>query len=86
MQVGKEGGSSAARASIEVQEDTLDRVRTICLALPEVTVRVDASLTRTTQLVVPTAGRDCGKENCSRYRAGVVPFTRTNVLVIWLWS
>jgi YjbR len=32
---------------VEVPEDILERVRTLCLALPEVTVRVDASLTRT---------------------------------------
>jgi hypothetical protein len=31
---------------IEVPEDTFWRVSTLCLALPEVTVRVDASLTR----------------------------------------
>jgi predicted DNA-binding protein (MmcQ/YjbR family) len=32
---------------VEVPEDILARVRTLCLALPEATVRVDASLTRT---------------------------------------
>jgi predicted DNA-binding protein (MmcQ/YjbR family) len=32
---------------IEVPADILERIRTLCLALPEVTVRVDASLTRT---------------------------------------
>jgi YjbR len=48
-----DGGSSAAgpsaRASapVEVPEDIFERVRTLCLALPEVTVRVDGSLTRT---------------------------------------
>jgi hypothetical protein len=31
---------------IEVPEDIFRRVSTLCLALPEVTVRVDASLTR----------------------------------------
>jgi hypothetical protein len=31
---------------IEVPEDVFERVSTLCLALPEVTVRVDASLTR----------------------------------------
>jgi hypothetical protein len=34
-------------APVEVPEDMVERVRTICLALPEVTVRVDRSLTRT---------------------------------------
>ncbi len=42
-----DGGSSAARRSarasapVEVPEDIDERVRTLCLALPEVTVRVD---------------------------------------------
>jgi len=31
---------------IEVPEDIVERIRTLCLALPEVTVRVDASLSR----------------------------------------
>ena len=31
---------------VEVPEDILERVSRLCLALPEVTVRVDASLTR----------------------------------------
>ena len=31
---------------VEVPEDIVERVRTLCLALPEVTVRVDGSLTR----------------------------------------
>jgi hypothetical protein len=50
---GNDGGSPAARRSarasapIEVPEDIVERVRTLCLALPEVTVRVDGSLTRT---------------------------------------
>ena len=35
------------RAAVEVPEDIVERVRTICLALPEVTVRVDYSRTRT---------------------------------------
>jgi hypothetical protein len=35
------------RAPIEVPEDILGRVSALCLALPEVTVRVDASLIRT---------------------------------------
>jgi hypothetical protein len=34
-------------APVEVPEDIEERVRTLCLALPEVTVRVDYSLTRT---------------------------------------
>ena len=34
-------------APIEVPEDIVERVRTLCLALPEVTVRVDGSRTRT---------------------------------------
>jgi YjbR len=32
---------------VEVPEDIVERIRALCLALPEVTVRVDASLTRT---------------------------------------
>jgi len=50
---GNDGGSPAERhsarasAAIEVPEDILERVRTLCLALPEVTVRVDGSLTST---------------------------------------
>jgi hypothetical protein len=34
-------------APVEVPDDILERVRTLCLALPEVTVRIDYSLTRT---------------------------------------
>jgi predicted DNA-binding protein (MmcQ/YjbR family) len=34
------------KAPVEVPEDIVERVRTLCLALPEVTVRVDYSLTR----------------------------------------
>jgi hypothetical protein len=34
-------------APVEVPEDVVERVRALCLALPEVTVRVDPSLTRT---------------------------------------
>lgn len=34
-------------APVEVPEDIFERVRTVCLALPEVTVRVDLSLVRT---------------------------------------
>jgi hypothetical protein len=33
-------------APIEVLEDIVERVRTLCLALPEVTVRIDCSLIR----------------------------------------
>jgi hypothetical protein len=50
---GNDGGSPAPRRSarasapIEVPEDIVERVRTLCLALPEVTVRVDGSLTTT---------------------------------------
>jgi hypothetical protein len=36
-----------ASAPVEVPEDAVERVRTLCLALPEVTVRVDASRIRT---------------------------------------
>ena len=32
---------SRVRAPVEVPEDIVERVRTLCLALPEVTVRVD---------------------------------------------
>jgi predicted DNA-binding protein (MmcQ/YjbR family) len=34
-------------ATVEVPEGIGERIRTLCLALPEVTVRVDYSLTRT---------------------------------------
>jgi hypothetical protein len=34
-------------APVEIPEVIVDRIRTLCLALPEVTVRVDDSLTRT---------------------------------------
>ena len=53
MRQGNDGGPPAARRSasasapIEVPEGIAERVRTLCLALPEVTVRVDGSLTRT---------------------------------------
>ncbi len=52
MRRGNERGSSAARraargtAPIEVPGDIEERVRALCLALPEVTVRVDESRTR----------------------------------------
>jgi len=39
--------SAGAGAPIEVPEDIFERVRTLCLALPKVTVRVDGSRTRT---------------------------------------
>jgi hypothetical protein len=35
------------RPPVEVPEDIAERVRAICLALPEVTTRVDHSMTRT---------------------------------------
>jgi hypothetical protein len=46
---GVNGTNSDAPASspIEIPEYIFERVSTLCLALPEVTVRVDASLTRT---------------------------------------
>jgi predicted DNA-binding protein (MmcQ/YjbR family) len=34
------------RAPVELPEDIVERIRTLCLALPEVTVRVDESLSR----------------------------------------
>jgi hypothetical protein len=34
-------------APVEVPEDIVERIRALCLALPEVTVRVDDPLTRT---------------------------------------
>jgi hypothetical protein len=34
-------------APVEVPEVIVERIRTLCLALPEVTVRIDGSLTRT---------------------------------------
>ena len=40
---GNDGGTSPP---IEVPADIFERISTLCLALPEVTVRVDASLTR----------------------------------------
>ncbi len=39
--------NAEASAPIEVPEDIVEQVRTLCLALPEVTVRVDGSLVRT---------------------------------------
>ena len=48
-QVNDDGSSAARRrdrasAPVEVPEDIVERVSTLCLALPEVTVRVDESL------------------------------------------
>jgi predicted DNA-binding protein (MmcQ/YjbR family) len=37
---------STVSPPVEIPDDILERVRTLCLALPEVRVRVDASLTR----------------------------------------
>jgi predicted DNA-binding protein (MmcQ/YjbR family) len=39
-------GGSRVSAPVEVPEDIAERIRALCLALPEVTVRVDESLTR----------------------------------------
>jgi len=36
---------SHVKTPVEIPEDIVERVRALCLALPEVTVRVDASLT-----------------------------------------
>ena len=44
--VSNTASDAGANSPIEVPEDILERVSTLCLALPEVTVRVDASLTR----------------------------------------
>ena len=41
MRPGNDGG-----APVEVPEDIVERIRALCLALPEVAVRVDGSLTR----------------------------------------
>jgi YjbR len=41
-----QGATSRVSAAVEVPEDIVERIRTLCLALPEVTVRVDRSLTR----------------------------------------
>ena len=43
----KRESDDGVRRPVEVPEDIDERVRTLCLALPEVTVRVDHSLTRT---------------------------------------
>jgi YjbR len=39
-------GGTRVSPPVEVPEDILERIRALCLALPEVSVRVDASLTR----------------------------------------
>jgi hypothetical protein len=40
------GPAGGFGAPIEIPEDIVERVRALCLALPEVTVRVDVSITR----------------------------------------
>ena len=44
--VGSTGSDDRARSPIEIPGGIVERVSTLCLALPEVTVREDASLTR----------------------------------------
>jgi predicted DNA-binding protein (MmcQ/YjbR family) len=44
---GSETPPTAPGPPVEVPENIVERIRTLCLALPEVTVRVDYSLTRT---------------------------------------
>ena len=39
-------GGSRVSTPVEVPADMVERIRTLCLALPEVTVRVDLSLSR----------------------------------------
>jgi hypothetical protein len=48
----KAQSDDSVRAPVEVPEDIIVRVRTRCLALPEVTVRVDHSLTRTRSMAL----------------------------------
>ena len=43
---GRETPPAAPEPPVEVPEDIVERIRTPCLARPEVTVRVDYSLTR----------------------------------------
>ena len=43
---GSETPPTAPGPPVEVPEDIIEQIRTLCLALPEVTVRVDYSLTR----------------------------------------
>ena len=45
--VSSTGNDDHASSATEVPEEVVERVSALCLALPEVTVRVDASLTRT---------------------------------------
>jgi len=40
-------GGYRVSAPVEVPEEIVERIRTLCLALPEVTVRIDDSLTTT---------------------------------------
>jgi hypothetical protein len=50
MSMTKDAGSSGdshVRAPVEVPEDIVERIRAVCMALPEVTVRIDESLIRT---------------------------------------
>jgi hypothetical protein len=44
--VSRRADDAGASSPVEVPQDIFDRVSALCLALPEVTVRVDASLTR----------------------------------------
>jgi YjbR len=44
--VSNTGDDTGASSPVEVPEDIFERVSTLCLALPEATVRVDASLIR----------------------------------------
>ena len=41
-------------APVEVPEDIVERIRALCLALPEVTVRIDAAVNAYRQHVEPT--------------------------------
>jgi hypothetical protein len=41
-----QGSRARARAPVEIPDDIVERVRALCLALPEVTVRVDYSRIR----------------------------------------
>jgi hypothetical protein len=45
--VSSTSGEGPATSPIEIPPDIFERVSTLCLALPEVTVRIDASLVRT---------------------------------------
>jgi hypothetical protein len=46
VSVGRTTNDAGPSSSVEVPEGIFERVSRLCLALPEVTVRVDASLTR----------------------------------------